>query len=86
MTTQTPMTISVLPMCDQTIVTASQVAVRPACNERLIELSPCEPAERTLDELADADDHQPEHDRGQHGADDDVAQGAPDGGRLSSST
>ena len=31
MMTQTPMTISVFPMRDQTMVMVSQVAVRPAC-------------------------------------------------------
>ena len=31
MMTQTPMMISVFPMRDQTMVMASQVAVRPAC-------------------------------------------------------
>ena len=60
--TQTPMTISVLPMCDQTMVIEFHSAVRPRGYGLAEVVLPREATERAHDEEAEADDRGEEDD------------------------
>ena len=78
--TQTPMTISVLPMCDHTIVTEF-ISRGAAGRDRLAEVVlRGQPTERAHDEEADADDRGEEHERGRERAHGEVTQSGPDRG------